>query len=45
MTTTTTPPLMTEFSNPTAGLWVARQLTGQLELVSSLDGASVRLWV
>jgi anti-sigma regulatory factor (Ser/Thr protein kinase) len=28
-----------------AGLWVARQLTGELELVSSLDGASVRLWV
>jgi anti-sigma regulatory factor (Ser/Thr protein kinase) len=28
-----------------AGLWVARQLTGQLELLSSLDGSSVRLWV
>jgi anti-sigma regulatory factor (Ser/Thr protein kinase) len=28
-----------------AGLWVARQLTGRLELVSSLDRASVRLWV
>jgi anti-sigma regulatory factor (Ser/Thr protein kinase) len=28
-----------------AGLWVARQLTGQLELVSSLEGSSVRLWV
>jgi anti-sigma regulatory factor (Ser/Thr protein kinase) len=28
-----------------AGLWVARQLTGQLELVSSLQGSSVRLWV
>jgi len=28
-----------------AGLWVARQLTGQLELVSSLEGSTVRLWV
>ena len=28
-----------------AGLWVARQLTRQLELVPSPHGASVRLWV
>jgi anti-sigma regulatory factor (Ser/Thr protein kinase) len=28
-----------------AGLWVARQLTGQLEVVPSSHGASVRLWV
>jgi anti-sigma regulatory factor (Ser/Thr protein kinase) len=28
-----------------AGLWVARQLTRQLELVRSSHGASVRLWV
>lgn len=28
-----------------AGLWVARQLTGGLELVSSLERSSVRLWV
>jgi anti-sigma regulatory factor (Ser/Thr protein kinase) len=28
-----------------AGLWVARQLTRQLELVPSPQGASVRLWV
>jgi len=28
-----------------AGLWVARQLTRQLELVPSTHGASVRLWV
>jgi anti-sigma regulatory factor (Ser/Thr protein kinase) len=28
-----------------AGLWVARQLTRQLELSSSPQGASVRLWV
>jgi anti-sigma regulatory factor (Ser/Thr protein kinase) len=28
-----------------AGLWVARQLTRQLELVPSSEGASVRLWV
>jgi anti-sigma regulatory factor (Ser/Thr protein kinase) len=28
-----------------AGLWVARQLTRQLELVPSLAGSSVRLWV
>jgi anti-sigma regulatory factor (Ser/Thr protein kinase) len=28
-----------------AGLWVARQLTSQLDLVSSPHGASVRLWV
>jgi len=28
-----------------AGLWVARQLTRQLELVPSPEGASVRLWV
>jgi anti-sigma regulatory factor (Ser/Thr protein kinase) len=28
-----------------AGLWVARQLTAQLELVPSPRGASVRLWV
>ena len=28
-----------------AGLWVARQLTRQLEVVPSSHGASVRLWV
>jgi anti-sigma regulatory factor (Ser/Thr protein kinase) len=28
-----------------AGLWVARQLTRQLELVPSAHGATVRLWV
>jgi anti-sigma regulatory factor (Ser/Thr protein kinase) len=28
-----------------AGLWVARQLTRQLELVPSPQGATVRLWV
>jgi anti-sigma regulatory factor (Ser/Thr protein kinase) len=28
-----------------AGLWVARQLTRQLELVPSPQGASVRLWI
>jgi anti-sigma regulatory factor (Ser/Thr protein kinase) len=28
-----------------AGLWVARQLTRQLELVPSPNGSSVRLWV
>lgn len=28
-----------------AGLWVARQLTRQLELVLSPQGATVRLWV
>jgi anti-sigma regulatory factor (Ser/Thr protein kinase) len=28
-----------------AGLWVARQLTRQLELVPSPKGSSVRLWV
>jgi anti-sigma regulatory factor (Ser/Thr protein kinase) len=28
-----------------AGLWVARQLTRQLELVPSPHGFSVRLWV
>jgi hypothetical protein len=27
-----------------AGLWVARQLTRQLELVSSAQGTTVRLW-
>jgi len=30
---------------PGAGLWDARQLTGGLELVSSLERSSVRLWV
>jgi anti-sigma regulatory factor (Ser/Thr protein kinase) len=28
-----------------AGLWVARQLTERLELISSADGLTVRLWV
>jgi anti-sigma regulatory factor (Ser/Thr protein kinase) len=28
-----------------AGLWVARQLTRQVELVSSPQGFSVRLWI
>jgi anti-sigma regulatory factor (Ser/Thr protein kinase) len=28
-----------------AGLWVARQLTARLELLSSADGLTVRLWV
>jgi anti-sigma regulatory factor (Ser/Thr protein kinase) len=28
-----------------AGLWVARQLTRQLELVPTPNGISVRLWV
>jgi hypothetical protein len=28
-----------------AGLWVARQLTHQLELASSPHGFSVRLWI
>jgi anti-sigma regulatory factor (Ser/Thr protein kinase) len=28
-----------------AGLWVARQLTSRLELLSSADGLTVRLWV
>jgi anti-sigma regulatory factor (Ser/Thr protein kinase) len=28
-----------------AGLWVARQLTRQLELLPSPNGSSVRLWV
>jgi anti-sigma regulatory factor (Ser/Thr protein kinase) len=28
-----------------AGLWVARQLTQQLELVPSARGTTVRLWI
>jgi hypothetical protein len=28
-----------------AGLWVARQLTSQLELHSEPDGLTVRLWI
>jgi hypothetical protein len=27
-----------------AGLWVARQLTQQLEIVATPEGAAVRLW-
>jgi anti-sigma regulatory factor (Ser/Thr protein kinase) len=28
-----------------AGLWVARQLTSSLDLISSADGLTVRLWI
>jgi anti-sigma regulatory factor (Ser/Thr protein kinase) len=28
-----------------AGLWVARQLSSRLELMSSADGLTVRLWL